>query len=713
MEYVRRCTVCGKIYCYTDQDLKNNQENAIAGAVSAIGTIASIFGGTAYHTFELNKMSDRSLDKIIDYDKCPNCGSSSTVILTGDELEKYRDNEPAETTTNSQTITINTNASPESLVERGMLFLEDQEWDKANVYFENALDADPKNVRAYLGKLLVDIHISKVESLESYEKDFTDNPNYKKALRFSTEEEKEQLESINKERIYKIAKEVSKTDLQGAIELLDPIKDYKNTSQLIASYSEIIKLNIYKTALSVKESESISDLTEAAGQLEKLGDYREAKKIVTEYHSRIKELEAEEEKRQQEKREQEYETAVSLYKKARDLSDYEKARTALQEMNGYKDCNNLLVESQKEIERLTEIKQQEEARDAIIKAKKKKRTIGTMGAITVVCVVVLVLVIKVIIPNIKYNNAVAMMEKGEYESALAKFETLGSYKDSQAKSEEAQKAIWYNTGLSSLESDDFSNAVVMLEKAGSFQDAESKLTEAKTKLEEQRQKEREAKIEETYLKALDLINNENYDSAYQLLNGIDGYKDVGSLLSNFYYVPYEVFYKSSYSWDYDFEFSDNGLMTKCTIQYSNGDIETFDFDQNGALSTKIDSYGNIHTFRYESDRVHETSARTDGTVYSESIYDQYGNILVLNTLKENLNKERKWILDEHNNIYSQSIVNSYDSDGNLIEVKVDINNLHRRSTFKYKLIYNNSAPENYEEILWRNIRLVCGEDVWQ
>lgn len=26
MEYVRRWTVCGKIYCYTDQDLKNNQE---------------------------------------------------------------------------------------------------------------------------------------------------------------------------------------------------------------------------------------------------------------------------------------------------------------------------------------------------------------------------------------------------------------------------------------------------------------------------------------------------------------------------------------------------------------------------------------------------------------------------------------------------------------------------------------------------------------
>ena len=53
MEYARRCNVCGKIYCYTDQDLKNNQKNAVVETASAIGAIASIFGGTTYQTFEL------------------------------------------------------------------------------------------------------------------------------------------------------------------------------------------------------------------------------------------------------------------------------------------------------------------------------------------------------------------------------------------------------------------------------------------------------------------------------------------------------------------------------------------------------------------------------------------------------------------------------------------------------------------------------------
>ena len=481
MEYARRCTVCGKIYCYTDQDLRDNQENAVAGAASAIGAIASIFGGTAYQTFEFNKMSDRSLDKVIDYNKCPNCGSSSTVILSADELEKYKNNEPDNTVSNPQPIAINTNASPDALVERGMLFLEDQEWDKATVYFENALDADPKNVRAYIGKLLVDLQLSKEELLVDCDADFTDNPNFKKALRFSSEQEKEQLESIPKERTYKIAKEVSGTDLKRAIELLDPIKDYKDSSQLIDSYSETIKYNKYETALSVRDSVAISRLTEATSQLEELGDYRDAKKLVAEYYSRIKELEAEEEKRQQEKREQKYEAAVSLYKKAGNLQDYEKARTALQEMKGYKDCDELASESQKKIEQLTEIKQQEEARSAAIKEKKKKRTIGIISAMAIVCVVALIVVIKVIIPNNKYNNAVVMMEKGEYDSAIEGFKELQGFKDSNSKIEECLTRRKYKEAELRVNDGLFREAYVLLKTIDTYAPSKELMSEIEAK----------------------------------------------------------------------------------------------------------------------------------------------------------------------------------------------------------------------------------------
>jgi hypothetical protein len=50
MEYKKLCKTCGKVYCYTDEDLKNNKQNAAMSAISAIGGLASVFGGTIFHS---------------------------------------------------------------------------------------------------------------------------------------------------------------------------------------------------------------------------------------------------------------------------------------------------------------------------------------------------------------------------------------------------------------------------------------------------------------------------------------------------------------------------------------------------------------------------------------------------------------------------------------------------------------------------------------
>ena len=420
------------------------------------------------------------------------------------------------------------------------------------------------------------------------------------------------------------------------------------------------------------------------------------------------------------KREDQYEAAVALKNSASDLSGYEKARDALKGMHGYKDSDDLAEECQRKIERLKEEKLQEERRIAEANAKKKKKTIGIISVVAIACVVAAIIVIKVVIPNSNYNKAVAMMENGEYESALAEFEKLGGYKDSQIKSEEAQKGVLYNEGVSYYEKAEYTNAIDCFSSIEGFKDSKELLADSQSKLEEQRQKEeeeerkkKEEEKEAKYTEAVNLINNGNYDSAYQILSGLKGYKDVETLLSNFYYIPYEVDYMSSYSWPYKFEYSDQGLMEKCTIEYSNGDIETIDFDQDGSLSNYKDIHDNIHSYKYEPDRIYETSTRSNGEVFSESVYDQYGNLLILNTLKENLNTERRWTLDEYRNIYSENTVNTYDSEGNLVEVRVDIKNMHRKTAFQYRWIYNSNAPEDYETVIWRNIRLVCGEDVWQ
>ena len=69
-------------------------------------------------------------------------------------------------------------------------------------------------------------------------------------------------------------------------------------------------------------------------------------------------------------------------------------------------------------------------------------------------------------------------------------------------------------------------------------------------------------------------------------------------------------------------------------------------------------------------------------------------------------------LSDLKNILNKYNANGYDAERNLREVRVDVNNLHVYSEFKYQLVYCENAPDNYMDLIWRNVRLWCGEVVW-
>ena len=74
------------------------------------------------------------------------------------------------------------------------------------------------------------------------------------------------------------------------------------------------------------------------------------------------------------------------------------------------------------------------------------------------------LLIKVIIPAVTYNAAMKALAAGEYEAAVAKFETLVDYKDSSEKIKEA--CFGYEKELVAAE--DFDTAITMFENADGF-----------------------------------------------------------------------------------------------------------------------------------------------------------------------------------------------------------------------------------------------------
>lgn len=85
------------------------------------------------------------------------------------------------------------------LLQRISLFLEDEEFDRADEYCERVLDMDPTNAEAYFDKILVEYQCSSAECLKSCMFEISSSKNYAKIMRFGNERQKNTVLSINEE----------------------------------------------------------------------------------------------------------------------------------------------------------------------------------------------------------------------------------------------------------------------------------------------------------------------------------------------------------------------------------------------------------------------------------------------------------------------------------------------------------------------------------
>lgn len=99
-----------------------------------------------------------------------------------------------------QPVQSNININPNNIeptITRIELFLEDKEWNKAKAYAEAGLDYFPTDYRLYLYLLFADLKISDFDELGKCSTSFSDNPNYKKVIRFANEEVVKKLEEYS------------------------------------------------------------------------------------------------------------------------------------------------------------------------------------------------------------------------------------------------------------------------------------------------------------------------------------------------------------------------------------------------------------------------------------------------------------------------------------------------------------------------------------
>ncbi|WP_197027330.1 TIR domain-containing protein [Oribacterium sp. FC2011] len=101
----------------------------------------------------------------------------------------------------SQTVVVQQSGGPnvESLLKRGKQALEDEDWQKANEFFDRVLDMDAENAEAFFGKYCADIKYKKEEELaedvKAVEK-AKDNTNYQRAVKYGSNEQKKYWEEL-------------------------------------------------------------------------------------------------------------------------------------------------------------------------------------------------------------------------------------------------------------------------------------------------------------------------------------------------------------------------------------------------------------------------------------------------------------------------------------------------------------------------------------
>ena len=312
------------------------------------------------------------------------------------------------------------------LLKRIHLFLEDGDWERADEFCEQVLNQDPECAEAYLCKLMAELRVHNQEELRDCKEPFDGSNNYQKTFRFG---------------------------------------DKALKTMLVECVTHIVKRNeaalqeqTYKDACSAMQNASTeAEIRHVAQLFGRLGSYKDSEA----------------------RRQDCYERAELLHKdnvlkrgisemKYQTVEGYEDAIALFESVAGWKNADQLAQECREKVEKTR------------IEAARKAKRARIIGLVSAVAIAVLVLVVIMLSSVLKYNEAVALMEDGKYDSAIALFQELND----QEMIEECRAAATYDEAISYLESEKYQEAIAAFETIIDYRDSEEKIEETEQKIEQ-------------------------------------------------------------------------------------------------------------------------------------------------------------------------------------------------------------------------------------
>ena len=264
-----------------------------------------------------------------------------------------------------------------------------------------------------------------------------------------------------------------------------------------------------------------------------------------------------------------------------------------------------------------ELKADRDKRLAAEQAKKTKKIAMIAAPIVVVAIVAAVLISNFVKAQQEeaarleaYNAAVALVEAGQYDEAIAAFTELGNYKDSAEQINETT----YNQAVTLLESENYDEAISIFTKLGNYKDSVNQVEHAINL-------QTEAALLNDYRIAIDLLNTEPGTKEYyeavaesrQLLVSLNGYRDSNELLQNFYtdiicalasnpkdnrYYQYDDEGKIIYDGVYTYSYHEDGTVDTFTSRPITYKVVSYD-SEGRMLRAEADSMSAYYTYIYD------------------------------------------------------------------------------------------------------------------
>lgn len=86
-EIRKKCNVCNHVFCYTDIDIAMNKEKLKFARISALAALGATIGGNSTTGAVYNSNAQNTLNGVVNYNKCPQCGSIDLRTLSKEEYQ--------------------------------------------------------------------------------------------------------------------------------------------------------------------------------------------------------------------------------------------------------------------------------------------------------------------------------------------------------------------------------------------------------------------------------------------------------------------------------------------------------------------------------------------------------------------------------------------------------------------------------------------------